>query len=404
MLLMVLAAALGSGPAAGAPAACAIVESSGIAAVQIGMPVAAALSVTGPATRQEATGNQVVYTLRAPWAQMVATGGVVSRIGTRASECRTPRGVGPGSTLIQIRQGYAGTEIATTTNIADGQVLSYPFLGIAFTVKNGRVDTVEVFRADSLPGSSPAQRTPAPAPAAPPSPGTSPRPGAPAPSPTPTAAQGTWSVRSTSVRVDDTDLIVSGIVDNRSRGQNAYAEVVAFSPGGQRVGEGNAPVQPSPVPAGGSGTFEVRMAITDVVARYVVTIRAAGAGTRLADSTGQIRSPTIFGPIVSKRIQVQVQARNPNPTRSDFVVSVTNGSGLAVSRVVVAVDIRVICRLTIGGTFVEETWSGSATAAQLRPGGAAQAPLSLAGGVCQGIASQWTPTFRVTDIAISEQQ
>jgi hypothetical protein len=400
MLLIVLAAASGPGPAAGAPAACAIVEGSGVAGVQIGMPVAAALSATGPATHQEATGNQVVYTLRAPWAQMVATAGAVSRIGTRASECRTARGVGPASTLIQIRQGYAGTEIATTTNIADGQVLSYPFLGIAFTVKNGRVDTVEVFRADSLPGSSPAQRTPAPA--APPSPGTSPRPGA--PSPTPTAAPGTWSVRSTSVRIDDTDLIVSGIVDNRSRGQNAYAEVVAFSPGGQRVGEGNAPLQPSPVPAGGSGTFEVRMAITDVVARYVVTIRAAGAGTRLADATGLIRSPTIFGPIVSKRIQVQVQARNPNPTRSDFVVNVTNGSGLAVSRVVVAVDIRVICRLTIGGAFVEETWTGTATAPQLRPGGSAQAPLSLSGGVCQGIASQWTPTFRVTDIAISEQQ
>jgi hypothetical protein len=402
MLMIALIAVLGTGPASGAPAACAVAEGSAIAGVQVGMPVAAALSVTGPATRQEANGNQVVYTLRAPWHQMVAVSGTVTRIATRAAECRTARGVGPGSTLLQIRQGYAGTEIATTTNIPDGQILSYPFLGIAFTVRNGRIDALEVFRADTLPGSAPAR--PSPAPAAPPSPGASPRPGAPAPSPTPTTAPGTWSVRSTSVRIDDNDLIVSGVVDNRSRGQNAYAEVVAFNPGGARVGDGNAPIQPSPVPAGGSGSFEVRMQITDVVGRYVVTIRAVGAGTSLATSTAQIRSPSIFGPIVAKRIQVQVQATNPNPTRSDFVVNVTNGSALAVSRVAVAVDIRVICRLTIGGTFVEEMWSGTVTSPQLRPGGSAQAPVTLTGGVCQGIASQWTPAFRVTDVTIADQQ
>jgi hypothetical protein len=181
--------------------------------------------------------------------------------------------------------------------------------------------------------------------------------------------------------------------------------VAAFNAAGRRVGEGNAPVQPSPVPSGGAASFEVRFPIADVVTRFTVTIRPARGGGKLADYTGQVRTPAIFAPVVARQLQVEVQARTPNPTRNDFGITVTNGSALVVTRATVTVEVNVTCRLTAAGQFVQEAWTGSVVIAQpLRPGASAQAVLTLAGGLCQGVAVQWSSSHRVGDVTIAEPQ
>jgi hypothetical protein len=391
--IVALAVLLVPPPIIAGPSGCVIGEGAAIGGARIGTSVAEALAITGGAVRQQPAGSQVTYDLRAPWTRLVAEGGLVVRIGTRSAACRTARGVGPGSTLTQIRQAYAGVEITTVTAVADGQALSYPFVGITFILKDDRADAVEVFRAEILAGgpAAPVQATPA-------------RPGAAAPSPTPAAAPGSWSVRSATARVDGTDLIISGTVDNRSRTQNVYVEVAALTAAGQRVGEGNGPVQPGPVPAGASGRFEVRIAITDVVRRFIVTVRPVGGGPRLAEFSGEIRTAAAFGEIISRQVQVQVQAGSPNPTRGEFTVNVMNGSAFTLSRVTVTAQISATCRLTAETPprFVQETWTGTATVQQMSPGASARAPLSLSGGLCQGVVVQWSATARATEVSISE--
>ncbi len=229
--------------------------------------------------------------------------------------------------------------------------------------------------------------------------------GAPLPSPTPTTAPGSWSIRSTSVRVEDTDFIVSGTVENKDRAMNVYAEVRAFNASGRRISEGNSPLQPSPVRSGGTATFEVRMQVDDIVKHYTVTIRPAGGrAISLTEFSAEIKDPKIFASIVAKSVQVSVQAKTANPTRAEFLAVVTNGSPFALAGATVRVDINVTCRLTAASPprFAQEVWSGTATVEQLGAGASQQFPLSLSGGLCEGVVVSWSATSKVLDLKIGD--
>ncbi|MDR7481213.1 MAG: hypothetical protein QN183_02695 [Armatimonadota bacterium] len=230
-----------------------------------------------------------------------------------------------------------------------------------------------------------------------PSPGASP---SPAPSPSPTTAPGTWRVRSSAARVENTDLVVTGTVENRAMAQTAYAEVRAFDAAGRLLGEGNAPLQPALVRTDSTATFEVRVPVSAIVRRYEVIIRAANRTTVLARHVAEIRTPEIFAPLVARMLQVTVRATKPDPGRADFVATVTNGASLPVESAVVTVDVKVTCRLGVQARFVEETWTATVRVQRLAVGASADVPLALTGGVCEGVAVSWSASYRPGEVKI----
>jgi hypothetical protein len=437
---------------------CIIVEGRGIGAVQIGMSISAALSVAGPPVRQQPSGSTVTYTVRAPWAQIVADYGFVQRVTTVAATCRTARGVGPGSTLAQARDAYRDVQVSSFAQAQGGDLLSYPYVGVAFLVRGDRVDGVEVFRAEGAPIVRPAPATVAPPPAPPRAPGAGVQPAGPA-VPTPTTAPGAWSVRSTTARVDDETLVVSGAVENKGAALAASVEVRLFTPAGQSAGRGEGRVQPSPVQTGGTGSFEVRIAIEQLIRRYTVTIRSAGGPpATLAEATAEIRNVQQFASIAAKRLSAVIQTTGGTPAPNNLVAVVTNASALPVGSATVTVEVRATCRVAHlpdrmlvaaagpptpppptplptfrplpsptpqpplptqppqtpqptpqpspspavpPGRTVEETWTGTAVVTQIGPRSSAQAPVQLTGGVCLFFTS-WSATARISNVRIAE--
>ncbi|MDR7481212.1 MAG: hypothetical protein QN183_02690 [Armatimonadota bacterium] len=390
---MVALAALVSGvdtarPAAGG-APCVIVEGTGIGTLRIGQRVAEALAAAGGVTQERPAGRETLYTLRAPWAELAVVGGRVERISTRSRECRTARGLGVGSSAAAVRAAYASEPASVVVAVAGGDLLSYPFAGIRFLLSGDRVVAVEVLPAERL------SRTPStPTPAATATPGA---PGVASP-----AATG-WTLGRLSATVDNLILVVSGVVTNRGRAQAAYAEVRALGPDGVPVAQGDAPLVPTPVPAGGTATFEVRLAIDTVVRRYVVTIRPAGSLTAsLADAAGEITNLQQFAGIVARQLQIAVAVQATPPTGDDFLVVVTNGSGVVVASVAVAAEVTVTCRIAVPTPrIIQEVRTGSAVVVQIRPGGQGRAPLPLSPGACAGFAT-WTASTRVGEVRIGE--
>jgi hypothetical protein len=348
------------------------------------MTLAAAVAVTGPLGQQPGTG-QATYALKAPWSQMVTEYDTVRRIQTKTPACRTSRGLGVGSTIGAVRQVYAGASVSVLAHGANGDLLSYPFLGVAFQLRLETVEAVEVFR----PEAGAARPAPAPTPG-----GTRQTPPG-TPGPAPGISPGAWGIRSASARVDGTTLIVAGSVENRSRPAAAYAEVLAFSAAGKKVGEANAPLYPNPVLLGGVATFEVRVAIEDVVSRYRVMIRPLGQPqTTLAEHTGEIRDFTQFGAVVARQLDVTVKAiRNPATPR-DFVLVVTNPTALRLDLVDVYVEVDAICAAR------HEIWRGTISVERIGPGSTAQAPMVMEQSVCEAFGAWATRTIRVEDVRI----
>lgn len=385
-LIALLIFALAAPPTGGAPAACQIVEGVGIGAVRLGMTVPAAFAAAGQTGESSTSGTEVVYDLPAPWAAVVADYGFVQRVVTRSPECQTTRGIAVGALATAVRDAYLGATVIVTTPARDGSYLSYPLLGVRFHLRNTQVDAIEVFY-------------PIGATRVPPAPETTP---GPRPAPGVTPAPGTWGVRSTTVRFDDAEFVVSGTVDNRGPARAAYAEIAALDAAGRRVGQGNAPLVPTPVPSGGASTFEVRLAVTDVVRRYTIAIRPATGGPVLAEASGEVRNLALFAPVVAKQLQVKVQATSPTPGRTGFVVVVTNASSLAVANASVTVEVNVTCRFGVTPRFAQETWTATVTVQALAPGASVQSPLSLSGGLCEGIAVEWAASTRVGEVRIRE--
>ncbi len=383
-LVALLILCLFAGPTRGAPAGCQVVEGVSIGGVRLGMTVPEAFAAAGRTGESSITGTEIVYDLPAPWSGVVADYGFVQRIATRAHECQTTRGIAVGAMAVSVREAYFGAKVIATTPVRDGSILSYPFLGVRFRLRGNQVDGIEVFYPIGV------TRVPPAAPEA-----------APSPRPDPGAA-GAWSVRSTAVRFDDAEFVVSGTVENRSQTRAAYAEVSALDAAGRRVGQGNAPLVPTPVPSGGVSTFDVRLNVTDVVRRYIVTIRPANGGPMLTESSGEVRNLALFGPVVARQLQVKVQATSPTPARSGFVAVVTNASSLAVASASVTVEINATCRFGVTPRFAQETWTATVTVLQLAPGASVQLPLSLTGGLCEGIAVEWAASARVGEVRIRD--
>lgn len=369
----------------GGPADCVIADGSGIGGVRLGTTAQAALAITGAPLREQTAGTRVTYLLREPWAQMITDYGFVERIGTRTAACRTARGVGPGSPAAAVRTAYADAVASITTKVPEGDLLTYPFAGVAFLLRIERVEAVEVFRAEAGLRAAPA----APVRAAPG-----------APSPTPTTAPAAWSVRASSARVEDSTLIVTGTVENRGRPMVVYAEVRAFAEAGRRVAEGSSPLYPNPVPGGGTSGFEVRLPVSDVVRRYTVTIRPVGQITgALAEHAGEIKDLAQFAKVIEKQLDASVQwVGGPQ----GFVVAVSNRSSAAVAGATVAVRIEGACRLFLPvPRFVQDTRTGTATLGAIPPRGSARAAVELSPGICQEFTS-WSATTRITDVRVAD--
>ncbi len=140
--LLLLASALS--PTAVSQVRCAITEGVGIAGLRIGMTESAALAVVGSPLGRQPNANQVAYSLRPPWSLMVVEYGLVRRVGTRSGQCRTASNVGPGTNIEQVRQTYSSA-VSSIAPGASGEVLTYPFLGIAYVARQNQVESVEVF-------------------------------------------------------------------------------------------------------------------------------------------------------------------------------------------------------------------------------------------------------------------
>ncbi len=369
----------------GGPADCVIADGAGIGGVRLGMAAQAALAVAGAPLREQALGTRVTYLLREPWAQMITDYGFVERIATRTAACRTARGVGPGSPGTAVRTAYADAAASVTTRVPEGDLLSYPFAGVAFLLRGERVEAVEVFRAEAGLRATPV----APKPAAPG-----------APSPTPTTAPGAWSVRASSARVEGSTLIVTGTVENRGRAMVVYAEVRAFTEAGSRVAEGSAPLYPNPVPSGGASGFEVRLQVSEVVRRYTVAIRPVGQITgALAEHAGEIKGVAQFAQIIGKQLEASVQWVG---VPQGFVVVVVNRSSATVAGATVAVQIEGACRLVLPvPRFVQDSRTGTATVGAIPPGGSARAAVGLSPGICQEFTS-WSATTRISDVRVTD--
>jgi hypothetical protein len=207
--------------------------------------------------------------------------------------------------------------------------------------------------------------------------------------------------------VDAGAIIVTGVVENRGQPLAVFADVRAFDGTGRQIGQATAPLSPTLVPAGGTASFEVRVAVDGLVRRYAVTIRPTDRpGVALVTATAELKDRDLqqVGPLVARQLQVSVQSLRAVPTPSGLVVVVTNPTPLPVASAVVDVELDVTCRVgAAGGTprVIEERWTGSATVQGVPPGGSARAPVALSGGVCLEFLA-WSPRTRVGEVRIGE--
>jgi hypothetical protein len=388
MLIVALLLIVTPSPVTGAGPACTIGEGAGINGVQVGSSVDLALSVTGAPAGQRTRDKEVVYDLRAPWSQMVVAYGIVRRVSTRAPECRTARGTGPGSTLAQVKAAHAGANASSMSPADDAQLLTYPFDGVAYVIRGERVDQVDVFRREVL-----TQTVPPPPPAA-----------APGASPAATTAAGTWRILEVNARVDGTTLIVTGAVENRSRAQTAYVAVRAIGEDDRTVGQADTPLRPNPVPFEGTATFEIQVPVQDVPRRFAVVVHPTSQpNVTLAEYAGELKDLAALAGTVAQQLRVVVQSTTPVPNPRSLVVVVTNNSPVTVASVNVAVQISATCRVappTGPPRIIQDQWTGAVTLQQIGPGGSAQAPLQPAGGVCLEFTS-WTAATRVEDVKVA---
>ncbi len=355
--------------ATAAPAPCTIVEGVSIGAVRLGMSAMAVLAIAGTPAAQQVQAPQSVLTLRAPWYQASVSHGVVVRVSTRSPECRTRTAIGPGALLAAVRRVYAGAVASAVTPSTDGELLSYPFSGIAFASRGDRVVAVEVFAAEALGIPPPPHPSPV-RPAAVPSP----TPEAPTPVPSPVPL---WSLRDLGASVEDSILVVTGVIETRGPPVRVYAEVNALSSRGARIASSDGVPHPNPVAAGRPGTFEVRLRIDDVVQRLVVSVRPVGTITgALAEQVVEIRDLQRFAPVASRRLQVGVQFL-ADPAR--LIVEIRSGLSVAVAGATAVVDYQTRCfvRFPPPGRFILDSRSASVAIPSIPPGGSARAVVPL---------------------------
>jgi hypothetical protein len=225
-----------------------------------------------------------------------------------------------------------------------------------------------------------------------------------------------------SARVDGEMFVVTGTAENRGAAVAAAAYVDLFAAPNVPAGRGNAALRPSPAPQGSTASFEVRIAIEQIVRRYTVTLRpASNPRAALAEARGEFKDLQQFAAIAAKQLTVAVQTTDPTPGPKTLVAVVTNNSAFPVASANVTADISVTCRvagaptrvlvaaaiptplppLRTPGRTIQETWTGTASVTSIAPRSSEQAPLQLSGGVCLFFTS-WTATTRIQDVRVAD--
>ncbi len=381
LIAAALLAASGPSPVHSAPIPCPIVEGVGVGSIRLGMPTAEALRLAGnPAGRVIGTrAAETVYLFTTTLAQITTESGQVSRIATRHPTCATGQGVRIGDSEARVRLAYE--KAPGSLRGRAGSVVRYvfPFTGVEFVLTDGRVTLIEVFRPDAVP----ARVTPTPA-----APG----------------AESALQFRSLTRRVEGTTFVVAGSVSNAGSPLALFVQVVLVGPDGGRVAEGTTTLVPNPIGGGGTGSFEVRLPIDDVVSRLTVSVRPMNRPTIALAEVSQVVSDVAgFASLVLERL-LEVTVLGATAERgSGTFAAVTNRSSLKITGLVVEIEMRRTCTVTpVGSTLpqVPRTFTdirkGSVRVAELAPNARVEVPIDLAAtGPCLGAGAEWQATWKV---------
>jgi len=391
--LTILAPAAPSAPAGAAPL-CLVQEGRGIAAVRVGMDEAEMLRLLGPPAGQTSGGQgEVTYVFSGVVGQVTVVSGVVRRLATRHPTCVTARGVRVGDGEAGVRAAYQQAPGSVRIDSGSMVRLLYPFDGVAFLLSSGAVALIEVFPAEPLSRAAP--KTAAEV--------------APAPPKTPARV----SLQGVSGRLEDSTFVVSGSVVNGGAPVAVFVEIALLGADGGRLAEASGAVFPNPVGPGRTGSFQERIAVAAVVARFTVTVRAMNPPHLvLAEATQEVGEVAQFAGMLDRMIDVAVLP--PAPGRpAGSAVAVTNRSPLRITGLTLEVTLRGVCRNvtqppaplptvppqpTPAPTVVRFTVTRTETVQLpvLGPGARAEMSIGTQGrGPCEGANTQWTVTWRV---------
>ena len=365
-------------PVAAAASPCLVQEGQAIGAVRLGMDLGEMLRLMGSPVGQVAGGQrqETIYLFAAPLGQVTVVGGQVRRLATRHASCATSQGVRIGDPEARIRSVYERAAGIVRAQSAGLVRLVLPFNGIEFVLAGDKVSIIEVFRAETLPAAAA-------------------RPvGSPAP-----AAEGVV-IRSLTGKMDGTAFAVSGAVSNSGTPVALYVQIVLLSADGRRLVETTAPLYPNPVGGGRQGNFAERLPVDDVVARFVVTVRAMNRPLQaLAESTQEVKDVAQFASLLDRLIEVTVLGATLDRP-SGTIVAVTNRSTLRVTGLVLSLEMTRTCRnqLADGSLFTfTDRRQGTVRVPALEPNARIEVPIDLQGqGPCPGFrGTDWSATWRI---------
>lgn len=405
-LLFALLAQPPTGLLRAAPATCVIQEGQSIGTVGLGIEQAEMRRLLGTPIGQVAgqRSGETVYLFAAVVSQVTVAGGRVRRVGSGHASCATSQGVGIGDTEAKVRVAYERT--VGSLRAAAGKVvrLVYPFDGVEFILTAGRVSLIEIFRAETFRASLPA--VPSPTPAGQPAAGV--------------------ALSQLEARVEGTAVVVSGTVSNAGTPVAAFVQIALLAADGRRLGEGSTPVHPNPVGGGNRATFEVRIAVTEVAARFVVTVRPMNRPSAvLVEATEEIKNVQQFVGVVERQLEVVVLGATLEGRASGTMVAVTNRSALRISNLVLELDMRATCNVQVppGGVTpvpgplptippplpppipnvrqMVDQRKGTVQIPLLEPNARVEVPIDLASrGPCVGFGSDWTVTWRIVSARV----
>ncbi len=367
-------------PARAAATPCPVQEGQGIGSVRLGMSLGDMLRLMGAPLGQVAGGQrqETIYLFAAPLSQVTVVAGEVRRLATRDASCVTRQGVRVGDTEARVRAAYDRAVGMIRAQSGTLVRLVLPFNGIEFVFSGGKVSLVEVFRAEALPSAI-----------------------APPASPSPTAgAPAGVVIRSLTGKIDGTTFVVTGSVSNSGAPVALYVEIALLGADGRRLASTTAPLYPNPVGGGRQGGFEERLAVGDVVAKFVVTVRAMNRPLQvLAERTEEVKDVAQFSGILERLLEVTVLGATLERA-SGTTVAITNRSNLRIIGLVLTLEMVRTCssQLADGSRFTfTDRRNGTVQVAALEPNARVEIPIDLQSqGPCPGFrGTDWSATWRI---------
>lgn len=390
LLLPLLAPAAPALLVSAAPPPCLVEEGQAVGAVRLGMDQAEMLRLMGSPVGQVAGGQprETIYLFSAAVSQVTVVGGQVRRVATRHPSCATNQGVHIGDSEATVRAAY-DRAIGSVRTQSGGLVrLVFPFNGIEFVFTGGKLSLMEIFRAEAVPVAAPRA------------------------TPTAAAAEGVV-IRSVTGRLEGSTFVVSGSIGNSGDPVAVFAQIALLATDGRRLAETTATVFPNPVGAGRVGNFQERIPVTDVVAKFTVTVRTMNPPNRvLAETTQEVKDVAQFSGMIDRLIDVTVL--EPTSGRpSGTVVAVANRGALRISGLALDLDMRGVCRNLVQPPAPSPTVpplpvptptfrqfvvqrKESVQIPVLEPNARVEVSIGTQGrGPCEGFNAEWTVTWRV---------